>query len=389
MIIAAAACTSDSQDAVEPPSTSATTPSTSPTSPTTTAPSPTTAPVDTSTTPATAATEATLAGILQIHLDQGEFVGARISVMTGDGTITEATAGNTSTGPDSAPVGLDAAWGIGSITKSFIGVVTLQLAEEGVIDLDASIIDYLPDLPGADQITPRQLLQHTSGLGEYLDDPLVLDDAEREWSPSELIAVAEAGGRSGTPGDAYRYSNTNYIVLGEIIEQVTGAPWSDAVRTRIIEPLELTNTNVIELGGATGYTTVDGVFVDATQRLHPSIGGAAGGLESTNRDLLHFAAALADGTLLSPESFTAMQAFLPGEDYSSFGIVHSYGLGLERYDNDQITVFGHMGSGAAHSAFVGVDIATGTVVAVTMNVNTPGPQALMAIETLIGLGEAS
>ena len=83
---------------------------------------------------------------------------------------------------------------------------------------------------------------------------------------------------------------------------------------------------------------VDGSFVDATTSISPSIGGAAGGMQSTGRDLLLFATALADGTLLSPESQAAMQAFVPGEDYSQFGIVHSYGLGLERYATDNITV---------------------------------------------------
>ena len=121
---------------------------------------------------------------------------------------------------------------------------------------------------------------------------------------------------------------------------------------------------------------------------HPSVGGAAGGLQSTGRDLLLFAAALADGTLLSPESQTAMQAFVPGEDYSQFGIVHGYGLGLEQYATDAITVIGHMGTG---EAAVGVrrlrrrarhrrrgDDEHGLA----------GPQAIMAIETLTAVSEA-
>jgi D-alanyl-D-alanine carboxypeptidase len=151
----------------------------------------------------------------------------------------------------------------------------------------------------------------------------------------------------------------------------------------------MTKTGVITVDSATGYTLSDEVFIDATHRLHPSIGGAAGGLESTNRDLLRFAEGLSSGTLLSPESQTAMQTFAPGEDYSSFGIVHSYGLGLERYENDDITVLGHLGSGAAHSAFVGFDVHSGAVVAVMMNSNNPGPQAVIAIETLTSISEAS
>src|SRR3712207_9358011 len=95
-------------------------------------------------------------------------------------------------------------WNIGSATKPFVAVVVLQLAEEGALDLDAGIDRFMPDLPGADRITPRQLLQHTSGLGEYIDEAPVRIDAQREWTPSELIAVAEAAGRAGTPGGPHR-----------------------------------------------------------------------------------------------------------------------------------------------------------------------------------------
>ncbi len=81
-------------------------------------------------------------------------------------------------------------WNIGSVTKTFVAVVVLQLADEGKIDLDAGIDRFLPDLADADRITPRRFLQHTSGLGEYNDNPAVLNDPHRVWSPSELIAVA-------------------------------------------------------------------------------------------------------------------------------------------------------------------------------------------------------
>jgi len=78
----------------------------------------------------------------------------------------------------------------------------------------------------------------------------------------------------------------------------------------------------------------------------------------------------------------------PGEGYSSFGVVHSYGLGLERYENEQITVLGHLGSGAAHSAFLGFDVENGTAAVVMMNSNNPGPQAVIAIETLLAISQA-
>ena len=133
---------------------------------------------------------------------------------------------------DSPPVDLDVPWNIGSATKTMVAVVVLQLADEGTIDLDAGIARYMPDLADADRITPRQLLQHTSGLNDYHDQPAVLSDMQRPWTPAELIAVAEAAGRVGEPGGPFHYSNTNYMVLGEIIEQVTGNSWSDEVQAR-------------------------------------------------------------------------------------------------------------------------------------------------------------
>jgi D-alanyl-D-alanine carboxypeptidase len=336
-----------------------------------------------------AARRALLSDILALHHAAGEFVGARIALRNRDGAVTEVTAGTTAVDPASRPVDPDVAWNIGSVTKTLVAVVVLHLAQEGRIDLDAGIDRFVPDRPGADRITPRQLLQHTSGLGEYITQPALQANMQRAWTPSELIAVAEAAGRVGEPGGPHHYSNANYVVLGEIIKQVTGHSWADEVRTRIVEPLGLTHTSEITDERPVGYTLVNGSFVDATFSANPSVGGAAGALQSTDGDLLRFATALADDTLLSPASQTAMQTFVPGEDYSQFGIHHGYGLGLEQYANDAITVNGHMGTCEAQSAYVGYDTEHGTAVAVMTNTALPGPQAIMAVETLIPASRVS
>jgi D-alanyl-D-alanine carboxypeptidase len=325
-----------------------------------------------------------LNGILEGHRAAGEFVGARIALLDADGAITEATAGTQTTDPASAPVDLDTTWNIGSLTKTMVAVVVLQLAEEGRIDLDAGIAQYAPDVEGSDRITPRQLLQHTSGLNEYNNQPAVLADRMRPWSPEELVVVAEAAGRVGEPGGPYHYSNTNYVVLGELIEQVTGNVWSDEVQTRIAEPLGMTDTSVLEVPSTPGFAVTDDGFVDATRVEHPSLGGAAGGMQSTGRDLLRFGSALFDGTLLAPESQSAMQMFVPGDDLSAFGITHSYGLGLEQYMTDAVTVLGHLGTGLQGS-FLGYDVANGTLVAVTSNTQNPESTAIMALETLTAI----
>ena len=326
--------------------------------------------------------EQTMTGILDAHRADNEFVGAVLTLSQADATTVTATSGTQSLDADSGAVDPHIPWGIGSATKTFVAVVALQLAEEGALDLDAGITTFLPELPAADRITPRQLLQHTSGLGEYLDEPAVQTDARREWTPAELIAVAEAAGRTGEPGGSHAYSNTNYIVLGEIIEQVTGNSWEDEVRERIVGPLGLRDTLLSIPRGTPGYGLEGETLVDYTDRWHPSVGGAAGGLESTAPDLLAFVQALADGRLLSEDSQAQMNTFIPAEDLSQFGIDHRYGLGLEEYATDQLTVHGHLGSGAAHSVFIGFDTDSGAAVVVMMNTETPGPQAFMAFEAL-------
>ena len=329
----------------------------------------------------------TLSNILELHHAVGDFVGARLALREADGTVTEVSAGTPTLDPASGPIDPDVPWNIGSATKAFVAVVVLQLAAEGLIDLDAGIDGYLPDLAGAAQITPRQLLNHTSGLGEYLDEAVVTDPL-RQWTPAELIAVAEAAGRVGEPGGPHHYANTNYIILGEIIEAVTGNPWADEVHTRIAEPLSLTHTGVIgDTEPAPGFELIDGSLVDATHRYDPSVGGAAGAMQSTSRDLLVFATALADGTLLSPESQAAMQTFLPAEDLSQFGIDHGYGLGLERYTMDDMTVLGHLGTGLTGSSYFGFDPERGTAVTVTTNTAITGPSAIMAIEALTAVNQ--
>ena len=279
-------------------------------------------------------------------------------------------------------------WNIGSATKAFVAVVVLQLVDEGRLDLDSGVGRYVPYLQGADLITPRQLLNHTSGLGEYLDQPAVVDEPTRQWTPAELVNVADVAGRVGEPDGPHRYSNTNYVVLGDIIEQVTGRSWADEVQARIAEPLGMTHTGPITGSTVPGFDVVNGSFVDVTHDFNPSVGGAAGGLQSTGRDLLAFATALRDGTLVSSASRVAMETFLPAEDLSRFGIDHGYGFGLERYVMDGMTVIGHMGTGKVGTSYVGYDAESGTTVAVTTNTAIPGPAAIMAVEALTAVRAA-
>jgi D-alanyl-D-alanine carboxypeptidase len=324
------------------------------------------------------------ARVLDRHRAQGEFPGAVLALRDPSGRSVTVTAGTAAPSAGGAPIDPSTPWIIGSTTKTFVAVVVLQLSQEGKLDLDAPVERFFPDLPGAARITTRQLLQHTSGVPEYLHANAVLGDARREWRARELVTVALTSGPVAQPGAGYHYANTNYLLLGEIVEQVTSRPWHAEVRTRILEPLGLRHTGYAGEPSAprlgAGHVLADGKFVDATQRWHPSVGGAAGAMYSTAGDLLTFTVALFEGNLLDAKHTAEMRTFVRADDYGYVG--HAYGLGLERYTVNDLTVLGHMGTGSAHGSFIGYDPVSRAAVAVQINAANPGPAAIMAAEVL-------
>lgn len=323
------------------------------------------------------------ARVLERHRARREFPGAVLALRDPSGALVSVTAGSADP-TRSAPIDPSAPWIIGSTTKTFVAVVVLQLAQERKLDLDATVESYFPDLPGASRITARQLLQHTSGVAEYLHSDAVVEDARREWRARELIAVAVARGPVAEPGAGFHYANTNYLLLGELVEKVTARPWYAEVRSRILEPLGLRHTGYAGEPSAprlgAGHVIADGKFVDATERWHPSLGGAAGGMYSTAADLMAFTLALFEGHLLDAVRTAEMRTFVRGEDHGYVG--HGYGLGLERYTANHLTVLGHMGTGSAHGSFIGYDPSSGAAVAVQINAANPGPAAIVAAEVL-------
>jgi D-alanyl-D-alanine carboxypeptidase len=330
------------------------------------------------------ALEAQARAVLDRHLERQEFRGAVLAVnhpTRGDVLV---SVGTTGPAASDGAVDPDVPWGIGSITKTFVAVVVLQLVEEDELDLGQSIEQFFPALPRAAEITVRQLLQHTSGLNEYFASPALLADTRQPRTPSELIDAAVALGPLGEPGAAYHYSNTNYIVLGELVAFVAGQPWHEAVHARILEPLGMLHTHFIGEPSAPslgpGFGVEEGRFVDYTSRYDRSLGGAAGGLQSTASDLQRFARALLGGVLLEAQSETEMQDFVPGQPQGN--VRHEYGLGLERYRAGNLTLYGHLGSSAAHSAFLAFEPESRVTAAVLINVEDAAPAAFIALEAV-------
>ncbi|WP_369136958.1 serine hydrolase domain-containing protein [Modestobacter versicolor] len=274
----------------------------------------------------------------------GGFPGALAAVRDEDGAEHDLTAGvgDLTTG---APVPVDGQVRIASNTKTFTAAVVLQLVDEGLVDLEAPIEQYLPGLvrgPGGDgaAITVRQLLQHTSGLPDY-DHVLVADYLavqHRYVEPHQLLDVALAQPALFAPGDGWEYSNTNYVLAGLLVQEVTGRPIGEVITDRVIEPLGLDDTywpleGEQELRGEhpQGYfaTAPDVAWTDVTTQ-DPSFGWAAGQLVSTPDDLLDFFTALVDGELLSPAMLAEMQTTVPAPGATVRGD-ESYGLGLQTF----------------------------------------------------------
>ncbi|MET9358565.1 serine hydrolase domain-containing protein [Streptomyces sp. NPDC006617] len=225
---------------------------------------------------------------------------------------------------------------IGSNTKSFTAVVVLQLAGEGKVGLDAFVDAYLPGLvrgEGIDgrRITVRQLLQHTSGLPEYSSH---LGDDVRYYAPRELLATALRHPAEFAPGKSWKYSNTNYVLAGLIVQKITGHSLADEIDRRIIKRVGLRHTYFpaprdagIREPHPHGYyrESAKTPLRDVTE-IDPSWGWAAGQMISTNSDLNRFFTALLAGRLLPSTQLAQMRTTVPAE--ATFGPGARYGLGL-------------------------------------------------------------
>ncbi|MFI0451391.1 serine hydrolase domain-containing protein [Actinomadura sp. 6N118] len=246
-----------------------------------------------------------------------------------------------------APVRPDSYYRIGSTTKTFVATVALQLVGEGKLALTDTVQRWLPGVVrgnGNDgtKITVRHLLGHTSGLPDYLDDvPMEMartpEDFRRErfrtYSPAQLVAKAMQHRPAFKPGRDWAYSNTNYILVGMIIEKAAGHPWQQEVHERIIEPLGLQHTLI---PGTSAHLPQP--HMTAYRRLVPGgpeidVSTFAGGhpdasLISTTSDVNRFFQALLGGRLLRPAQLKQMQQTVPAKPFQGIWRDAAYGLGL-------------------------------------------------------------
>ena len=168
--------------------------------------------------------------LVMLRTPQGEFVAASGTTKLGEKTLPAA----------------DTHFRIASITKTMTSAATLLLAQEGKLSLDDPVTKYIPDVPNGDNISIAQLLEMRSGLYSFTDSPVIIksldDDPTRVWKPQQLLDIAFAQPPNFAPGAEYEYSNTNYVLLGLIVEKLYGQPIATVFEERFFKPLGMKDT---------------------------------------------------------------------------------------------------------------------------------------------------
>ena len=237
---------------------------------------------------------------------------------------------------------------IGSVTKTFVATVVMQLAAERRLSLNDSVQTLLPGIiagHGYDpaRITVRQLLQQTSGIRDYLDDPVfqTIQGLEQTYQPQQLVDIAL---RQGAPAHGWLYSNTNYILLGMIIQKVTGQSPVTEISRGILEPLGLRGTSFPLTSTAIPEPYAHGYYSsqDVTNAVNPSSAWTAGAMISTVGDVAKFYEALLAGKLLPPAQQRELLTTIPVDDTGELFAEH-YGLGIYSVQLSCGTAWGHDG----------------------------------------------
>lgn len=260
----------------------------------------------------------------------------------------------------------DAHFRAGSMLKPLIATAILQRIEAGQLSLDATLTDLLPEaittrITNASMIDVRMLLSHRSGIPDCVTDELqtvAAADPAHLWTLDEFLTAVAAQAPTGAPDAGYSYSNTNYVLLGEILRAQTGQDWRDVVTENVIDRAGMAQSSLPLPGNrdmpapiARGYADFGAGLVDFTG-MDPSMAAASGGhaLITTPADLTAFMQALWAGELFDePETLEQMLAFLPAVEQQAYQT--EYGLGISVTEVEGVRYIGHLGSTAGYFGF--------------------------------------
>ena len=330
----------------------------------------------------------------------GGFPGVITTVISPQGTWI-GTSGVAAAGTDRIPTPTDRTR-VGSLTKTMTATIVLQLVEEGEVSLDDTIEEYVPGMPNGDIATLRQLTDMSSGIPSYTGDPQwqqqAFADPEKHWTPEELVGFVKDAPADFAPGQGWAYSNTNYVLLGMVIEQVTGQPITDVFAQRIFEPLGMTDTsfptdtNALpdpHLDGVTGQGQPDGQTADATN-FSPSIAYTAGEVISTLEDLQKWGDALFTGEgILNSDTQQLRRESVIRDIPPAYSDTVGYGLGIGVHGD----WWGHDGAIPGYTTSLSYSDALDTTIIVITNSDvpfdiagataTPAPAVLAALTALL------
>ncbi len=318
--------------------------------------------------PVDAATAATLQRALEAARKSMVIPGIAATVILADGRTWTGVAGDAVTATH-AKVAPETPFAIGSVTKTFTAALILRLADAGLLTLNDPLARWLPDYPNAARITLRMLLQHTSGLADFFQNPkfdAVLNRSKgRLWTPDEVLPFVAKP--AFAPGKGWGYSNTNYVLLGLVAERAAGLPWAEQVRRDFFVPLGLASTYVQGVGAPSAPPAhANQMFVGYAGKILPRDLGdgsalvpftavataaySAGSIASTSEDLARWARALYGGDVLTPAALAEMLTFDPNiEKYAAL----AYGLGVSRVRLDgRFPAYGHTGALAGTRASI-------------------------------------
>jgi D-alanyl-D-alanine carboxypeptidase len=357
-------------------------------------------PPSTPSTPSTAERRAAvLASRLQAELDrirrQLRIPGVQATILFPDGTAWTGVSGLADVAAGT-PVAPDTAFAIASVSKTFASALILQLADEGRLRLDQPAASLLPPvrLRLDPRITVAMLLNHTSGLADFFLNPKIDGPLQKAptvaWSVDRTLRYV--GKPLSPPGKTFHYSNTNYLLLGLIAERLTGQPYAELVRTRLLDPTGLGATWV-QTGEAARAPLAHGYRFVGTKRTAPPVdladgsgvapfrsvvtaAGAAGSVASTSHDLARWGRALYSGRVLGPAGtglllagFTPTKAYVPG-------VV--YGYGVQALTIDGRPSLGHSGRLLGFRSAVRHLPIDGLTIAVLINDSRDDPGVIVA-----------
>jgi CubicO group peptidase (beta-lactamase class C family) len=277
------------------------------------------------------------------HVKEKDFVGLSLGVMR-DGNVVLAKGYGKRSLEDGSPVEADTRFAIGSVTKQFVAACILLLAEEGKLSVHDPVSKWYPDLTRAKNVTLYDLMTHASGYPDYYPLDFVDRRLAKPIAAEQLIKEYATGNLDFEPGTRWSYSNTGFIILGRVVEKVSGESLGAFLERRILKPLGMEHTvyepKKTDAGFARGYTSFGLGAHEPAPREADGWCGAAGGLYSTAGDLLKWDLALAEGKVLKPESYR----LLTTPRTLRTGKTKNYGCGLQVSQQDGERVLSHGGA---------------------------------------------